>query len=72
MRLFFYGLSVLLLVTACQKQEYDLILRGGMIYDGSGKPPYKADIAINADTIAFIGDLKNAVGISENDVTVWQ
>jgi N-acyl-D-amino-acid deacylase len=69
MRLFFYGLSVLLLVTACQKQEYDLILRGGMIYDGSGKPPYKADIAINADTIAFIGDLKNAVGKSEKDVT---
>lgn len=30
-----------------------------MIYDGNGNEPYKADIAINADTIALIGDLKN-------------
>ena len=31
-----------------------------MIYDGNGKTPYKGDIAINADTIAFIGDLGDA------------
>ena len=30
-----------------------------MIYDGNGGAPYKGDIAINADTIAAIGDLKN-------------
>lgn len=41
-------------------QEYDTIIRNGMIYDGSGGEPFKADIAINADTIAFIGDLKQA------------
>lgn len=28
-----------------------------MIYDGNGGEPYKADIGIRADTIAFIGDL---------------
>lgn len=27
-----------------------------MIYDGSGKPPYKADVAIVSDTIVAIGD----------------
>jgi N-acyl-D-amino-acid deacylase len=31
-----------------------------MIYDGNGKKPFKGDIAINADTIAFIGDLSAA------------
>ncbi|MEO7266071.1 MAG: D-aminoacylase [Ferruginibacter sp.] len=42
------------------KTEYDTIIRNGKIYDGNGGVPYLADIAINADTIAFIGDLKNA------------
>lgn len=69
MKLFFYGLSIVVFITSCQKQEYDVILRGGTIYDGSGQLPYVADIAINADTIAFIGDLKNAIGKTEKDVT---
>ena len=38
-------------------QEYDKIIRNGMIYDGNGGEPFKADIGIRADTIAFIGDL---------------
>jgi N-acyl-D-amino-acid deacylase len=37
--------------------DYDKIIRNGMIYDGNGDNPYKADIGIKADTIAFIGDL---------------
>ena len=40
--------------------KFDIIIRNGMIYDGNGNKPYKADIAINADTIAFIGDLSAA------------
>jgi N-acyl-D-amino-acid deacylase len=40
--------------------KYDLIIRNGIIYDGNGKTPYRGDIAINADTIAFIGDLYDA------------
>lgn len=38
-------------------EEYDKIIRNGMIYDGNGGTPYKADIGIKGDTIAFIGDL---------------
>jgi N-acyl-D-amino-acid deacylase len=37
-------------------QDYDKIIRNGMIYDGNGGEPFKADIGIRADTIAFIGD----------------
>jgi N-acyl-D-amino-acid deacylase len=50
---------------ACKKQSYDIVIRGGTVYDGSGKPGVLADVAINADTVAFIGDLKNAVGKKE-------
>jgi len=38
-----------------------------MIYDGSGSGPFKADIGINADTIAFVGDLKNETAKNEID-----
>ncbi len=50
-------------------QTYDIILRNGAIYDGSGKPPVKGDVAIQGDKIAAIGQLKGARGKTEIDVT---
>lgn len=51
-------LFLLLTVISCQKSpKYDTIIRNGMVYDGNGKAPFKADIGIKNDTIAFIGDL---------------
>ena len=35
--------------------EYDLIIRNGTIYDGSGSPPVTGDVAVNGETIAAIG-----------------
>jgi N-acyl-D-amino-acid deacylase len=52
---------ILLLFFGCiSKTEYEIIIRNGLIFDGSGNTPILSDIGINADTIAFIGDLKNA------------
>jgi len=57
-----------ILISCNQKQnEYDTIIRNGMIYDGNGAEPYKGDIGINADTIAFIGDLSKASAKNEVD-----
>ena len=36
---------------------YDVIIKSGRIYDGSGGPAYAADIAIEGDSIAAIGQL---------------
>ncbi len=49
-------------------QAYDIILRNGTIYDGSGKLPFHADLAISADTIAAIGNLSSAKGKTEIDI----
>jgi N-acyl-D-amino-acid deacylase len=59
MRLSLFFISGMLVFAGCNsnKQEYDTIIRNGMIYDGNGGDPFKADIGINKDTIAFIGDL---------------
>ena len=37
------------------KQEFDLIIRGGLVADGSGAEPRVADVAINGKTIATVG-----------------
>ncbi|HRO23894.1 MAG TPA: D-aminoacylase, partial [Promineifilum sp.] len=34
---------------------HDVLIRNSLIYDGSGKPPYSADLAITGDTITEIG-----------------
>jgi N-acyl-D-amino-acid deacylase len=50
-----------LLLFSCKfhHQEYDKIIRNGMIYDGNGGNPFRADIGIKDDTIAFIGNLSD-------------
>ncbi|MFN7258991.1 MAG: D-aminoacylase, partial [Cyclobacteriaceae bacterium] len=56
---------VAFLCLGCQKQKYEVIIRGGMLFDGSGNPGVVTDLAINADTIAFVGDLSEAIGAKE-------
>lgn len=60
-------LLIIIAITSCKKQEYDVVIRGGTMYDGSGTPGVLTGVGINADTIAFIGDLSKAVGKKEID-----
>ena len=47
--------------------EYDLLIRNGVIFDGSGRPPLTADLAVSGQTIAAIGPLPNAHARTEVD-----
>lgn len=49
-----------LAVSCGQKQHFDTIITNGVIYDGSGGEPVKADLGIINDTVAAIGDLSKA------------
>ncbi len=40
--------------------DYDILIRNGTIYDGSGGDPFQGDVAITGDQIAAVGDLKDA------------
>lgn len=44
-------------LVGCAGREFDLIIRGGMIYDGLGGEPFPGDVGIKKDKIAAIGDL---------------
>ncbi len=40
--------------------DFDVIIRDGTVYDGSGAEPRQTDVAIQGDRIAGIGDFKSA------------
>ena len=65
--LLFFLFTAMFFFSCRQNTKYDTIIRNGMIYDGNGGEPYKADVAITADTIAFIGDLSNESAKNEID-----
>ncbi len=45
---------------AAQAPAYDLIIRGGTIYDGSGKPPVVGDVAISGDRVVAVGKVEGS------------
>ncbi len=53
-------------LAACSApQHYDVIVRGGTIYDGTGSSPFVGDLAIDGDAIVAIGLLENAKATTE-------
>lgn len=61
--------SGFMLTSPCSAKTYDVIIRHGTIYDGSGKKPFVADVAIQNDSIAKIGNLKRDHAKTEIDAT---
>ena len=58
------------LAAACERApEYDIVLRNGTIYNGSGGAPISGDLAIKGDTIVALGNLGSARATTEIDVT---
>jgi N-acyl-D-amino-acid deacylase len=49
--------------------EFDLLITGAEIIDGSGRPSFRADLGINNKRIACIGDLASAKGHTTIDAT---
>jgi N-acyl-D-amino-acid deacylase len=64
-------IALALLLAACQVKppapEFDVIVRHGTIYDGSGQQPVKADIGVRGQRITAIGDLAKAHAAREVD-----
>ncbi len=67
------GLLALLVALATppntHAQSYDVIIRNGRVIDGTGNPWFFADVALDGDRIAAIGDLGAATAEREIDAT---
>lgn len=65
--LFIYAIGAFVFFQWSNPVTYDVIIRNGQIIDGSGNHGFVADIGINKDTIAAIGNLRIDIGILEID-----
>ncbi|HEX9964616.1 MAG TPA: D-aminoacylase [Allosphingosinicella sp.] len=65
--------ALALLLAACATtpgaQSYDTVIRGGAIYDGSGGAPYKGDVGLRGDRIAYVGPSLDGPARREIDAT---
>lgn len=55
--------------TSAPAQQFDLLIRGGQVIDGTGSAPRSADVAITGGRIVRIGDLANATAARTIDAT---
>ena len=53
-------LCISLLILGGCSSSFDIVIRGGMIYDGTGDTPFEADIGIKDGHIEAIGEIKRA------------
>jgi N-acyl-D-amino-acid deacylase len=56
-------------VASPAESRYDVVIRGGTVYDGTGAPGRRADVALRGDTVAAIGDLSSSQGNLVLDAT---
>jgi len=52
------GLAAALVVLSgggAAAQTYDILIRGGLVFDGSDAPPRRADVGIRQDRVVFVG-----------------
>ena len=60
---------LIFLLSACNTQPlYDVVLTNGTIYDGSGSGPYVGTVAIQGDTLAYVGKDLNISGKTVVDI----
>jgi len=63
-----YAILSFLVLSACARgPTYDLIIRHGTVYDGTGAPGVVEDVAVQGDRIAALGDLSRSKGRQEVD-----
>ncbi len=58
-----------LLCSCSSPATYDILIKNGYVLDGSGTKGLTGDVGINADTIAAIGNLEDAMGVVEIDAS---
>jgi N-acyl-D-amino-acid deacylase len=59
-RLFLVAFVTWTIAVAARAQDFDVIIKGGAVYDGTGGEAQRVDLAIKGDRIAGLGDFKDA------------
>jgi N-acyl-D-amino-acid deacylase len=62
-KIFSIFLLIFIQATLCaqsKRTDFDVLIKGGTVYDGTGGAPMRADVGIRGDQIVAVGDLKGA------------
>jgi N-acyl-D-amino-acid deacylase len=54
---------------ARQGETFDIVIRGGMVYDGSGSPGVRSDVGIRRDRVVAVRDLSAATASTVIDAS---
>jgi N-acyl-D-amino-acid deacylase len=62
-----WSLTILVLFACEGSPDYDVLIRGGTVYDGSGGPSFIGDVGIVGEAIQAVGDLSGATATTVVD-----
>jgi urease alpha subunit len=66
----FMCVCLCLLIMLPQSPQFDLLIKGGRVVDGSGRAAYVADVGIKDDRIVRLGNLSQATAARTIDAQV--
>ena len=58
-RSFFWLVCLLIASVANAATQVDLLIRNGVVYDGSGNAPVRGDVAVNDGRVVAVGALRD-------------
>jgi hypothetical protein len=68
-----YIIACAFVIAACgtptppAETNYDVVIRGGTVYDGTGGKPFVGDVAIRGERVVYVGPLAEGKGAKEID-----
>jgi len=62
MKFALYSVLFILAASQCWSAEFDVVIKNGTVYDGTGGEGRRVDVGIKGDRIVRMGDLKNLAG----------
>src|SRR5436309_14660335 len=69
MRLLFIAALLVAAPATAAEPEYDLLIRGGTIVDGTGNPRFRGDVAVRGDRIVAVGRVPAGMAKRELDAS---